>query len=907
MTLDKFLEVLSQIFLLIVTGSTLFNWARYRDRTRRDIALVFVTLTTSIILQDLQNLLGVDLPWLNKLGTLFVVSHPYFLLKLAQYFSPVRKAVQRAALVGLVISWVVLILSREPASIAAATFVFAYFALVEVYATYIFVRGALTIPGITGKRLRLVSVASGLLAFLFIVAMVLLVFIQLNGGSSPTLESRFTSFLQVFLILSGLAYYLGFSPPRSLRRYWQLNELHLFLDRTSKHLADDRMVTYEELSTAALRTVGGATTVIAVCNANGAQLRIELAGEPPLQVDNLEASSDAISKAWAEQKASIVILPKDIRPQIRRWAEQFNARSLFALPIKSTLRPWGLLIVALRYDPLFPQDDLDLLTLLAEQSAIQLDHTELTHQLQHINQSLEGRVTERTLLLEKSNRDLETQINERRQAEAQIAYQAYLLENVNDAVIGSDQNTIIKFWNSGAQNIFGWNAEEVLGRSGRELMRSEFTSTAREAVLQQLALTGNWKGEAIQYRKDGTPITVEVNSITLHDADGEISGYVSVSRDITSRKHAEEALKESEAKFSVAFRASPLALVITTMDGKFIETNTAFCELTGYSAEQIIGATAVDLELLSHEDRTKLIAALTRDGGSTTNLDVQFKVRDGSLRDILYSIETISLRGAPHRLSAGLDVTQRKRDQEKILRMNDELEKRVTERTAQLEAANKELETFSYSVSHDLRSPLRSIDGYSQILLEDYSELLPAEGRGYLERVRIAAQRMSELIDDLLKLARVSKSAVQLEQVDLSEMVESITSELKQQQPERILAISITPDLEVNADRRLMRIVLENLLNNAWKFTSKKDQAVIEFGRQSKDGKPAFFIRDNGAGFDMAYAEKLFGVFQRLHSVNEFPGTGVGLATVHRILKIHGGEIWAEGKVGEGAAFYFTL
>jgi light-regulated signal transduction histidine kinase (bacteriophytochrome) len=249
------------------------------------------------------------------------------------------------------------------------------------------------------------------------------------------------------------------------------------------------------------------------------------------------------------------------------------------------------------------------------------------------------------------------------------------------------------------------------------------------------------------------------------------------------------------------------------------------------------------------------------------------------------------------------DVTQRKRMEEDVQKLNEDLKQRA----AQLEAANKELEAFSYSVSHDLRAPLRSIDGFSHVVLEDYGDQLPAEARGYLERVRAAAQRMAVLIDDLLNLSRVTRTAVQPKFINLSKMAEEIVHGLREAQPDREVDFSLTPDLMVEADPHLMHIVLENLLSNAWKFTSKQEQPAIEFGQKDHVKERTFYVRDNGVGFDMAYADKLFGVFQRLHSVSEFPGTGVGLATVQRIISIHGGRIWADSAEGKGTTFYFTL
>jgi signal transduction histidine kinase len=250
-----------------------------------------------------------------------------------------------------------------------------------------------------------------------------------------------------------------------------------------------------------------------------------------------------------------------------------------------------------------------------------------------------------------------------------------------------------------------------------------------------------------------------------------------------------------------------------------------------------------------------------------------------------------------------------------------ELEQRVADRTRELEerneelrrnaaellAANTELDAFAYSVSHDLRAPLRSIDGFSQVLLEDYAPRLDEAGRDYLQRVRAASQRMATLIDDLLKLARVTRSEMRTEAVDMSAIAQDIVADLQRATPDRPVEFAIASGLNARGDSRLLRVALENLLRNSWKYTGNQSQPRIEFGVADGNGERVFMVRDNGAGFDMKYADKLFGVFQRLHTTSEFEGTGVGLATVRRIITRHGGRIWAEGVVDQGATFYFTL
>jgi hypothetical protein len=294
--------------------------------------------------------------------------------------------------------------------------------------------------------------------------------------------------------------------------------------------------------------------------------------------------------------------------------------------------------------------------------------------------------------------------------------------------------------------------------------------------------------------------------------------------------------------------------------------------------------------------------------GEVLTFQVEHNHKDGHTLTIEVSASRFHSGGETFVLGFNRDITERKAAEDEIRRLQEGLEQRVKERTVQLEAANKEMEAFSYSVSHDLRSPLRSIDGFSRVLVEDYHDKLDEDGKHYLSRIQMGAQRMGRLIDDLLKLSKTSRSELTISECDLSALCSRVVGDLASNNPERRVKVFIQPGLLVQADHHLMQVVLENLLGNAWKYTSKCKAPSINVGEvASLDGERTFFIRDNGAGFDMAFAHKLFNAFQRLHATSEFEGTGIGLAISRRIILRHGGRIWAEAEPGEGATFFFAL
>lgn len=370
---------------------------------------------------------------------------------------------------------------------------------------------------------------------------------------------------------------------------------------------------------------------------------------------------------------------------------------------------------------------------------------------------------------------------------------------------------------------------------------------------------------------------------------------------------------ESEVRYRDLFQNAMEGIFQTAPEGKgFLSANPAMARIYGYdSAEELIAAvTDIAGQLyVNPNDRARILRRIVKDGVLSA-FEVQHRRKDGNT--VWLSLHARAVRdesGKVVRLEGmAEDITHRKQAEEELRRLNEELEGRVSQRTAQLEAANKELEAFSYSVSHDLRAPLRGIDGFSQALLEDYqNKPLDETGKDYLERVRAGVQRMGHLIDDMLKLSRVTRSEFHPKSVDLSGLVRNILNDRQLNDPSRIVDAAIQEGLVVRGDPDLLQIAMENLIDNAWKFTGRSSTPRIEFGAAVHSGKTAFFIRDNGVGFGMGYVHKLFVPFQRLHSTHEFPGTGIGLATVKRIMDRHGGEVWAEGEIGKGATIFFTL
>jgi len=380
-------------------------------------------------------------------------------------------------------------------------------------------------------------------------------------------------------------------------------------------------------------------------------------------------------------------------------------------------------------------------------------------------------------------------------------------------------------------------------------------------------------------------------------------------RNLAERLEAEHSLRQNSELLNAVIEGTSDAVFAKDVQGRYILFNSGAARITGKSAAQALGnddsflfPSAEALDIMERDRgilRTGEMRSLEEEITNCSGEKIVVQATKGPLRDELGSIVGV--------FGISRDVTEQRRAENEIRLLNSELDLRVTERTARLEAAIQEQESFSYSVSHDLRAPLRHINSYSAILQEECAGCLSPEVHGYLERIRISSCNMGKLIDGLLELSRVGRSQLQKNEVNLSLLTGEIACKLQRNAPERRAVFSIAPDLVAHGDRVLLGSVLMNLLENAWKYTSQKETARIELGSSDdRKGQQFFYVKDNGVGFDMAYRDKLFGAFQRLHGA-EFEGTGIGLALVKRIVKRHGGRVWAEGVLGEGATFYFTL
>jgi len=486
-----------------------------------------------------------------------------------------------------------------------------------------------------------------------------------------------------------------------------------------------------------------------------------------------------------------------------------------------------------------------------------------------------------------------------REAAAAALMAVQTVDGMLDGVIITDLKGRITHTNKALTDFFGWD-QAVLGELATELVADRDAATVLAGLSACLEQGYQRDLQCSLLTKDRQEVPVMINASLITDPQGRPLGVIWVIRDITALRRAEQALERERRRLLSLLEELPAYVNLKAPDYSIKFANRFFRERfgdpDGHPCYQIMHGydrPCEDCRVMQVLDTGEPQEREWTHRGDRTYHTYNYPFADSD--------------GSPMVLELGIDISERKQAEEEVQKLNEELEQRVRRRTAQLEAANRELESFSYSVSHDLRAPLRAIDGFSQILLKDHADRLDAEGHRLLGIIRANTRNMGQLIDDLLAFSRLGRREVKVTGLDMGKLVRNVVQELQETLGGRTVQWHLSPLPATRADRALIRQIWVNLLGNALKFTRPRETAVIEVGCLSAADEDVYYVKDNGVGFDMQYAPRLFGVFQRLHRHEEFEGTGVGLALVQRIVQRHGGRVWAEGQVNGGATFYFAL
>ena len=673
---------------------------------------------------------------------------------------------------------------------------------------------------------------------------------------------------------------------------------------TKRYLRPDGRVVWAELSVSCVRAEDRTVEVF-----------ISQIVDVTAQVDALRTARESEARLRAvTDTAPDGIVTADLEGTITGW--NAGAQALFGYAEDEVLgRPVSMLMPE-RYRADHPANmrrvrdtgERRVVGRVVELEAVRRDRSEFPIELSMAEWEVAGQRFVTTFIRDISDR--------RAAAEALAASEAeyrLLAENASDVVFRGDSEGVARWLSPSVTALVGWTPEEMTGRPFVEFVHPDDVATLRAGQAQVFAGRAAHCDVRVRTSAGGC----RWMSITLRPVFGEHGEAVACAggwRDIQAEVEAREALAASERRFRTVADYTADWEWWLAPGGDLLYMSPSCERLTGYSAEEFLADPSLLTRITHGDDREAMREHYEHSDPpdlARRSHSLQFRIvrRDGELRWIGHNCVRVLL---PDGTDLGVrasnhDVTDQVLAAQQVRRLNTELERHVDERTAQLTAANEELQAFAYSISHDLRAPLRAVDGFSQLIADDYGALMEQDGRDDLQRIRAAAQKMGKLIDALLTLSRLSRADVEYEDVDLGRMAADIVADLRERDPGRRVEVSVGEGLVASADPDLMEAALSSLLDNAWKFTAGREVAHIEVGRVVVDGERAFYVRDDGAGFDPAYGHKLFRPFERLHANDVYPGTGIGLATVGRIVARMGGRCWAEGAVGEGAAFFFTL
>lgn len=955
MEATEVLGVITQIGFVLIAALTLIEFLRSPTQVRLNVVLLFGAFAAIVLIQWLLSYGGIEQPWLGRLMGVLLVAHPYLLLRVVRHLRPGPPGIQWWGLAGFLLSALLLLFSPTPMPILVVIPIVLYFIAGDGYSAYALIDGSRKTIGVVQRRLQLAAIGAGLIALLILNVGFQLIF--------PLTTPFLTTINQLLGLASVVCFYLAFSTPAFLRRVWQLNELDRFLrqistERTSLHLEE----TLHALCVAAKRAGSGDLAVAARWDERERRLQVAATSNGETGQAQFDTGHPVYREAWEQRKPVFTELPAGAIPAPTGKNTPPEMKGAYILPIATQERDWGLLLVFLSRLPLFAQDDLSLLSLLCEQTATALGYVDmlasqekLIDRLRRYNERLEA-------VTQIDHKILEARLPEEI-AHVALAHlqrivpfdrasvilfneqnrEAHYLAVEEPVQLGLPEGTVLSieefsFLEQLTEPVF------LVSNAAAEQHSPHLIETKRQYGISSLILVplkleeqliGAFSLSSRQpdaYQPEHQVIALELSrqlAIAIQQArlrqelqrtNAELERRVAertmqleqavrdLKTEVARRQKTSEALDAAQQRLQFLLSSTPAIIYSIDTRGThqvtFVSEN-VYHQL-GYETEVFLNNPDFWLSQIHPDDAERVREYLANlPPGDHHALEYRFTNSAGQyiwMRDEFRVI--CDEQGSPVEIVGyWIDINKRREAEESILILNEDLHRRALD----LQAANRELEAFAYSVSHDLRAPLRAIDGFSRVLASNFEAELSDEARRYLGLISKNTREMGQLIDDLLSFSRINKQSLNVDTVEPDWFVPVILRDLLRENEGREIEIVRQPLPACKGDYNLLKQVFTNLLSNAFKFTRTREKARIEINGAVDGDEAVYSIKDNGVGFDMKYANKLFGVFQRLHLAEEFEGTGVGLAIVQRIIHRHGGRVWAESEPDRGAAFYFTI